>query len=110
MSVTVVDNPMDSRYEARVDDTLAGVSEYELTVDTIVFLHTRSPSGMRVRGSARQSRDMRLMTHEPGASTYARSARLSGAGWHAIPSTTTSSRPPDSYRRELGMDIHRFGG
>ena len=40
MSVTVADNPMDSRYEARVDDALAGVCEYELTVDTIVFLHT----------------------------------------------------------------------
>jgi predicted GNAT family acetyltransferase len=40
MSVTVDDNPMDSRYEARVDGALAGVCEYELTVDTIVFLHT----------------------------------------------------------------------
>jgi predicted GNAT family acetyltransferase len=40
MSVTVADNPMDSRYEARVDDALAGVCEYELTTDTIVFLHT----------------------------------------------------------------------
>jgi predicted GNAT family acetyltransferase len=40
MSVTVDDNPMDSRYEARVDDALAGVCEYELTTDTIVFLHT----------------------------------------------------------------------
>jgi uncharacterized protein len=40
MSVTVADNPMDSRYEARVDGALAGVCEYELTVDTIVFLHT----------------------------------------------------------------------
>ena len=40
MSVTVADNPMDSRYEARVDDALAGVCEYELTTDTIAFLHT----------------------------------------------------------------------
>jgi predicted GNAT family acetyltransferase len=40
MSVTVADNPMDSRYEACVDDALAGVCEYELTTDTIVFLHT----------------------------------------------------------------------
>ncbi len=40
MSVTVADNLMESRYEARVDNALAGVSEYELTVDTIIFLHT----------------------------------------------------------------------
>ena len=41
VSVTVVDNPTESRVEARVDGTLAGVSEYELTSDTIIFLHTQ---------------------------------------------------------------------
>ena len=41
VSVTVVDNPTDSRFEARVDGTLAGLSEYELTSDTIIFLHTQ---------------------------------------------------------------------
>ena len=40
MSVTVADNPMASRYEARIDGALAGISAYELTPDTIVFLHT----------------------------------------------------------------------
>ena len=40
MSVTVVDNPMVSRYEARINGALAGISEYELTPDTIIFLHT----------------------------------------------------------------------
>jgi predicted GNAT family acetyltransferase len=40
MSVTVSDNPMGSRYEARIDGVLAGISEYELTPDTIIFLHT----------------------------------------------------------------------
>ena len=40
MSVTVADNPIASRHEARIDGKLAGVSEYELTADTIVFLHT----------------------------------------------------------------------
>jgi uncharacterized protein len=40
MTVVVADNPMDSRYEARVDGAFAGISEYELTDDTIVFLHT----------------------------------------------------------------------
>jgi uncharacterized protein len=40
MSVTVSDNTMANRYEARLDGVLAGVSEYELTPDTIIFLHT----------------------------------------------------------------------
>jgi uncharacterized protein len=40
MSVTVDDNSMDSRYEARIDGVLVGASQYELTPDTIVFLHT----------------------------------------------------------------------
>jgi predicted GNAT family acetyltransferase len=41
MSVTVDDNPLVSRYEARIDGALAGISEYDLTDDnTIVFLHT----------------------------------------------------------------------
>jgi uncharacterized protein len=40
MSVTVDDNPMENRYEARIDGALVGVSQYELTADTIVFLHT----------------------------------------------------------------------
>ena len=41
MSVAVTDNLMESRYEARVDRALAGISEYELTSDTIIFLHTQ---------------------------------------------------------------------
>jgi hypothetical protein len=40
MSVTVAGNPIASRYQARIDGKLAGVSEYELTPDTIVFLQT----------------------------------------------------------------------
>jgi len=40
MTVVVADDPMASRYEARIDGKLVGVSEYELTDDTIVFLHT----------------------------------------------------------------------
>jgi predicted GNAT family acetyltransferase len=40
MSVTVEDNPMVTRYEARINGALAGISEYELTPDTIIFLHT----------------------------------------------------------------------
>ena len=54
MSVTVEDNPLVSRYEARIDGALAGISEYELTDDTIIFLHTvvaRKYEGMGVGGS-----------------------------------------------------------
>jgi predicted GNAT family acetyltransferase len=40
MSVTVEDNPMVNRYEARINGALAGISEYELTPDMIIFLHT----------------------------------------------------------------------
>ena len=40
MSVTVVDDSMESRYEARIDGELVGLSQYELTADTITFLHT----------------------------------------------------------------------
>lgn len=40
MSVTVEDNPLVSRYQARINGALAGVSEYDLADDTIVFLHT----------------------------------------------------------------------
>ena len=41
MSVAVADNPMETRYEARIDGKLAGVSVYELDDGTIVFLHTK---------------------------------------------------------------------
>jgi uncharacterized protein len=54
MSVTVADNPMASRYEARIDDALAGVCEYDLTPDTIIFLHTvvaRKYEGQGVGGA-----------------------------------------------------------
>src|SRR5215211_2525275 len=40
VSVTVEDNPLVSRYEARIDGALGGVSEYELADNTIIFLHT----------------------------------------------------------------------
>ena len=40
MSVTVADNPMENRYEAWLDGEVVGISQYELTADAIVFLHT----------------------------------------------------------------------
>jgi predicted GNAT family acetyltransferase len=40
MNVTVVDNPEKSRYEARVDGRLAGMTLYERKGDHITFTHT----------------------------------------------------------------------
>ena len=80
MSVTVVDNPTDSRFEARVDGTLAGVSEYELTSDTIIFLHTQVAEKYEGQGAGSEWHDMRSMTRGRGASMFVRSARSSAAG------------------------------
>ena len=38
--VVVTDHPEQSRYEARVGDTLAGFAQYQLTSELIVFTHT----------------------------------------------------------------------
>ncbi len=38
--VTVVDNPAEHRYEARVGGRLAGFAQYRLRGDRIVFVHT----------------------------------------------------------------------
>ncbi|AKT51125.1 GNAT family N-acetyltransferase [Arsenicicoccus sp. oral taxon 190] len=38
--VQVVDNPAEHRFEARVAGALAGVAEYQLTDQLIVFTHT----------------------------------------------------------------------
>ena len=52
MSVTVTDNPMENRYEARVDGEVVGISQYELTADAIVFLHTVVGEGYEGQGVA----------------------------------------------------------
>ncbi|WP_106298588.1 GNAT family N-acetyltransferase [Knoellia remsis] len=38
--VTVTNNTDENRYEARLGDELAGVAEYQLTDELIVFTHT----------------------------------------------------------------------
>jgi predicted GNAT family acetyltransferase len=40
MDVTVADNLAEARYEVWADGELAGYTEYELTSDTIIFIHT----------------------------------------------------------------------
>ena len=38
--VTVTNNPDEKRYEARLQDELAGFAEYQLTDELVVFTHT----------------------------------------------------------------------
>lgn len=38
--LTIVDNPIEHRYEALLDGRVVGVSVYRLVADRIVFLHT----------------------------------------------------------------------
>ncbi|MDP3894981.1 GNAT family N-acetyltransferase [Nocardioides sp.] len=40
MATEIKDNPDESRYEAHLDGELAGIADYDLTDDTIVFTHT----------------------------------------------------------------------
>jgi predicted GNAT family acetyltransferase len=40
MNVTVADNLAEARYEVWADGKLAAFTEYELTSDTIIFIHT----------------------------------------------------------------------
>ena len=78
MSVRVDDNPMESRYEAWVDGTLVGASQYELTADTIVFFHAVVADEYEGQELPARSRGAPSMTPEPAGCTYARSARTSG--------------------------------
>lgn len=48
--VVVTDNPDESRFEARVDDTLAGRIEYALGAATIDFQHTIVDDAFEGRG------------------------------------------------------------
>jgi hypothetical protein len=74
MTVSVADDPMASRYEARIDGKLAGVSEYEVTPDTIVFLHTVVRTNIRPWVGGAIARYAREDSRARGI-TYLRSAR-----------------------------------
>ena len=50
MTVAVADNLSEARYEAIEDAQVAGFSEYELTGDLIIFLHTEVPSEFEGQG------------------------------------------------------------
>lgn len=49
--LTVIDNPAEHRYEARVGDELAIIT-YRRTSDRITFLHTEVPPAMEGHGIA----------------------------------------------------------
>jgi predicted GNAT family acetyltransferase len=48
--VTVADAPQDKRYEARIDDEIAGVATYLRTGDMIAFIHTEVKDEYEGRG------------------------------------------------------------
>jgi predicted GNAT family acetyltransferase len=50
MSPRVSDNPDRSRYEAFVDDRLAGFAEYKLRKDVIIFTHTEVDDAFEGQG------------------------------------------------------------
>lgn len=50
--VSVSNNPDESRYEARLDGTLAGIAHYRLRGSTITFVHTEVLDEFEGRGVA----------------------------------------------------------
>lgn len=54
MTVTVRDNPSESRYEIYDDERLAGFSDYKLTANRIAFTHTEVDPAFGGRGLAKQ--------------------------------------------------------
>jgi predicted GNAT family acetyltransferase len=54
VTVTVRDNPVQSRYEIHDGDQLAGFSDYNLTGSMIAFTHTEIDQAFARRGLAKQ--------------------------------------------------------
>jgi predicted GNAT family acetyltransferase len=48
--LVIVDNPAESRYEARLGDRVVGSSEYEIGEWTITFTHTETDPALEGRG------------------------------------------------------------
>ncbi|MFC8796362.1 GNAT family N-acetyltransferase [Promicromonospora sp. NPDC057138] len=66
--VTVVDNPEESRFEVRVDGTLAGFAAYETDPGVVIFVHTEVFEEYEGRGLAgRLARTALSMVREAGA-------------------------------------------
>lgn len=54
MSFTVIDHPEASRYELHDGSTLAGVAEYQLGKDSIIFIHTKVSDAYEGQGGGSQ--------------------------------------------------------
>lgn len=52
MQIVVTDDPARHRYEARLDDELAGFAAYRLEGKTVVFTHTEVQPSFEGRGMA----------------------------------------------------------
>jgi predicted GNAT family acetyltransferase len=48
--VEIVDNPQETRFEARLEGRVVGVSEYDLVDGRITFLHTETDPTLKGRG------------------------------------------------------------
>jgi predicted GNAT family acetyltransferase len=48
--IVVTDNPAEARFEAHVDGVLAGIAEYQLTDQLVVFTHTEVDPAFEGRG------------------------------------------------------------
>lgn len=70
--VTVTDNPDESRFEVRVEGTLAGFAAYETRPGAVVFVHTETFEGYQGRGLAGQLAKASLgMVREAGGKVVA---------------------------------------
>ena len=54
MSFTVIDHPEASRYELHDETTLAGVAEYQLRPNVIIFTHTKISDAYEGQGAGSQ--------------------------------------------------------
>jgi predicted GNAT family acetyltransferase len=54
MSFTVIDHPEASRYELHDGSTLAGIAEYQLDADSIIFYHTKVSAAYEGQGAGSQ--------------------------------------------------------
>jgi predicted GNAT family acetyltransferase len=81
MSVTVVDVPDQSRYEARIDEEVVGFAAYQRRGDVLVFTHTEVDSEHEGQGVASalarevmddvRRRDLRALLRCPFLSEWA---------------------------------------
>ena len=100
--VVVTHNPGQSRYEARVGDTLAGFAQYQLTSELIVFTHTEVDDAFEGQGvgSVAGPAGARRRAGVAGPTGSCRCAPSSRAGSAATATTSTSctARPPSTAR------------